>query len=201
MKTSAFLQLAAFGLKSILLKQKKPILGTIILTDKCNLHCKHCSVNNLTAKVHPYAQIRGEMEQLYAMGIRILFFCGGETFLWEDEGKTVRDLVIEGKEMGFLLINVVTNGTYPIDLPEADLILLSLDGDKEKHNEIRGETYDIIMENIRQATSDNICFYMAINQINKDHIKDVSRLSRLFQMSAQCPSISIRRILIRENWH
>ena len=178
MKTSAFLQLAAFGLKSILLKQKKPILGTIILTDKCNLHCKHCSVNNLTAKVHPYAQIRGEMEQLYAMGIRILFFCGGETFLWEDEGKTVRDLVIEGKEMGFLLINVVTNGTYPIDLPEADLILLSLDGDKEKHNEIRGETYDIIMENIRQATSDNICFYMAINQINKDHIKDVSRLAK-----------------------
>lgn len=178
MKVSAFLELATFGLKSILLKQKKPILGTIILTDKCNLHCKHCSVNNLTAKVHPYAQIRGEMEQLYAMGIRILFFCGGETFLWEDEGKTVRDLVIEGKEMGFLLINVVTNGTYPIDLPEADLILLSLDGDKEKHNEIRGETYDIIMQNIRQATSDNICFYMAINQINKDHIKDVSRLAR-----------------------
>ena len=110
MKASAFLELAAFGLKSILLKQKKPILGTIILTDKCNLHCKHCSVNNLTAQVHPYAQIRVEMEQLYAMGIRILFFCGGETFLWEDEGKTVRDLVIEGKEMGFLLINVVTNG-------------------------------------------------------------------------------------------
>ena len=101
MKVSAFLELATFGLKSILLKQKNPILGTIILTDKCNLHCKHCSVNNLTAKVHPYAQIRGEMEHLYAMGIRILFFCGGETFLWEDEGKTVRDLVIEGKEMGF----------------------------------------------------------------------------------------------------
>lgn len=178
MKVSAFLELAAFGLKSILLKQKKPILGTIILTDKCNLHCKHCSVNNLTAKVHPYAQIRDEMEQLYAMGIRILFFCGGETFLWEDGGKTVRDLVIEGKEMGFLLINVVTNGTYPIDLPEADLILLSLDGDKERHNEIRGKTYDIIMENIRQATSDNICFYMAINQINKDNIKDVSRLAK-----------------------
>ena len=36
-----------------------------------------------------------------------------------------------------------------IDLPEADLILLSLDGDRERHNAIRGNTYDIIMENIK----------------------------------------------------
>ena len=62
-------------------------------------------------------------------------------------------------------MNVVTNGTYPLDLPEADLILLSLDGDKARHNEVRGDTYDKIMENISKATSDNICFYMAINQI------------------------------------
>ena len=29
------------------------------------------------------------------------------------------------------------------------------------------------MENIKNATSNNICFYMAINQINKNCIKDV----------------------------
>ena len=38
---------------------------------------------------------------------------------------------------------------------------------------IRGNTYDKIMENIKNATSNNICFYMAINQINKNCIKDV----------------------------
>ena len=32
------------------------------------------------------------------------------------------------KGMGFLIVNVVTNGTFPLDLPEADLILLSLGG-------------------------------------------------------------------------
>ena len=58
-------------------RKKEPILGTVIVTDKCNLKCKHCSVNNITAVVHPYAQIRREMQQLYDMGIRILFFCGG----------------------------------------------------------------------------------------------------------------------------
>ena len=178
MKFSSFMHFAAFGVKTILFRKKQPILGTVIITDKCNLKCKHCSVNNITAIVHPYEKVKGEMQQLYDMGVRILFFCGGETFLWKDGDKTLRDLVVEAKQMGFLIVNVVTNGTFPIDLPEADLILLSVDGDKEKHNEIRGETYDLIMKNIENATADNICFYMAINQINKDTIRNVCEKAR-----------------------
>ncbi len=178
MKASSFLYFARFGLRTILLRKRDPILGTIILTDKCNLHCKHCSVNNIAAVVYPYGQIREEIAQLYGMGVRILFFCGGETFLWSDSGKNLRDLVVEAKQMGFLIVNVVTNGTYPLELPEADLILLSLDGDRERHNAIRGDTYDLIFENIRQAPSDNICFYMAVNQINKAAIRDVCLAAR-----------------------
>lgn len=178
MKISSFMPLARFGVRTVLFHKKDPILGTVIVTDKCNLICKHCSVNNITAVIHPYAQIKGEMQQLFDMGIRILFFCGGETFLWADSGKTIRDLVVEAKGMGFLIVNVVTNGTHPIDLPEADLILLSLDGDRERHNEVRGDTYDTIMTNIAKATSDNICFYMAVNQINKNAIEHVCRTAR-----------------------
>ena len=173
MRLSSFLYFAGFGLKTIFLKEKRPILGTIILTDKCNLSCKHCSVNNKIAKIYPYEQIRQEMKTLYDMGVRILFFCGGETFMWQDGDKTLKDLVKEAKALGFMIVNVVTNGTFPIDLPEADLILLSLDGDKIRHNEIRGDTYDTIMDNISKASSDNICFYMAVNQINKNAIESV----------------------------
>ncbi len=178
MKFTSFLSLASFGVQTILFRKKKPILGTVIVTDACNLACRHCSVNNLTAVMHPYVQLVGEMQTLYDMGIRILFFCGGETFLWRDGEHTVRDLVIKAKQMGFLIVNVVTNGTYPINLPEADLILLSLDGDRERHNAIRGDTYDTILANIRASTSDNICFYMAINQINKSAVAHVCRLAR-----------------------
>lgn len=98
--------------------------------------------------------------------------------MWRDGEKTLRDLVIEAKRMGFLIVNTVTSGTFPIDLPEADLILLSLDGDRQRHNEVRGDTYDTIMENVRNATSDNICFYMAINNINKDAVRDVCITAR-----------------------
>lgn len=178
MKLSSFAYFAGFGIKTVLFGGKNPILGTVILTDKCNLSCRHCSVNNITSVIHPYQQIMDEMQVLYRMGVRILFFCGGETFLWRDSGKNLRDLVAEARRMGFLIVNVVTNGTFPLDLPEADLILLSLDGDRERHNAIRGDTYDIIMENIRSAASDNICLYMAINQINKGAVRDVCLMAR-----------------------
>jgi len=178
MKATSLIRFGLFGLSTILFRRKKPILGTIILTDKCNLHCKHCSVNNLTAVVHSYKKIHCEMKQLYDMGIRILFFCGGETFLWQDGQITLRDLVIEAKKMGFLIVNVVTNGTFPLNLPEADLILLSLDGDEEHHNTIRGDTYQQIMSNVDRATANNICFYMAINQINKNCIRSVCEAAK-----------------------
>lgn len=173
MKLSSFAYFAAFGIRTILSGSHKPILGTVILTDKCNLTCRHCSVNNITGVIYPYTQIKTEMQQLYEMGVRILFFCGGETFMWRDGEKTLRDLVKEAKAMGFFIVNVVTNGTFPIDLPEADLILLSLDGDREHQNIIRGDTYDTIIENVENAASDNICFYMAINSINKGCIRSV----------------------------
>lgn len=178
MKLSSFAYFAGFGIKTILFGEEKPILGTVIVTDQCNLSCRHCSVNNITALIHPYQQIKSEMRMLYGMGVRILFFCGGETFLWRDSGKALRDLVVEAKGMGFLIVNVVTNGTYPLDLPEADLILLSLDGDRERHNAIRGDTYDTIMENIKNAASGNICLYMAVNQINKGAVRDVCLTAR-----------------------
>ena len=60
MKLSSFLHFASFGVKTILFRKKEPILGTVIVTDKCNLRCKHCSVNNITAVVHPY-DIRAEV--------------------------------------------------------------------------------------------------------------------------------------------
>ena len=146
MKASSYWYLANFWIKTVLLKKKNPIVGSIIITDRCNLRCKHCSVNNITGIMYPYDQIKKDMQTLFDLGVRILFLYGGEPFLWKGGDLTVRDLVVEAKKMGFMIVNVVTNGTFPINLPEADLILVSLDGDKERHNAIRGNTYDTIFE-------------------------------------------------------
>jgi MoaA/NifB/PqqE/SkfB family radical SAM enzyme len=183
MKLNYLLKLSYLGITTVLFKKANPILGSIILTDKCNLSCRHCAVGNITAVVYPYSQIKADMQKLYSDGIRILLLYGGEPFLWEDHGITLRDLVIEAKKLGFFLVNVVTNGTFKLDLPEADLILVSLDGGREKHNDIRGDTYDIILGNIKDAASDNICLYMALNQINKCEIEEVC------ETAGQCKNV------------
>ena len=196
MKLSSFLHFAAFGVRTILLREKAHP-GTVIVTDRCNLKCRHCSVHDLTSVDHPYEQIRREMELLYHMGVRILFFCGERpscgmtgrarcgTWWWRPRN---------GLSPG----HVVTNGTFPIDLPEADLILLSLDGDRARHNAIRGDTYDTIMEHVEHATSDNICFYMAINQINKGAVRDVCLAAQETKMCGRSPLISTRPIRYQE---
>lgn len=173
MKKKDFLYLTYFGIKSIVFKEKKPILGTIILTDYCNLSCKHCAVNNINKKMHSYESIINEMKRFYSIGIRILFFCGGETLLWQDKGKNIRDLIKEARKIGFYIVNVVTNGTVTLDIPEADVIFLSLDGMKDTHNLIRGDTYDTIMKNIDDASNSNICIYMAVNKLNFKEVQEV----------------------------
>lgn len=178
MKKRDFLSLAMFGLRTIIFKHKKPILGTIILTDKCNLKCKHCAVNNINQKMYSYESILHEMYNFYNEGIRILFFCGGETLLWEDNGMNVRDLIKKAKEVGFYIVNIVTNGTIDLDIPEADIILLSIDGVRETHNYIRGDTYDTIMNNLDKANNSNICVYMAINKTNYTEVEEVGRLAK-----------------------
>ena len=187
MKLKDFMYFAGFGAKTILFRKKEPILGTIILTDYCNLSCKHCAVNNINKIIYPYEEIRAEMQSLYNNGVRILFFCGGETLLWKDGERTIRDLVKEAKEIGFLIVNIVTNGTIDLDLPEADVIFLSLDGLKENHNYIRGNTFDTIMDKVSKAHKSNICVYMAVN--NKNY-KDIEGVCRLVKDNPNLKSIS-----------
>lgn len=166
---------------------EKPILGGIILTDYCNLNCKHCAVNNINKIIYSYRDILEEMNNLYNEGIRILLFYGGETLIWEDHNKTIHDLIKEAKQIGFLIVNIVTNGTIDLDIPYADTIFLSLDGIKESHNFIRGNTFDTILHNVSKATSSNICVYMAVNNVN---YKDIEPLCKLVKKTPNLKSIS-----------
>ncbi|MGE5628139.1 MAG: radical SAM protein [Solirubrobacterales bacterium] len=187
MKVKSFLSLGTFGIRTILFNMKKPILGTIILTDYCNLSCKHCAVNNVNKIMYSYLDIVEEMNNFFNEGIRILFFCGGETLTWEEDNKNIRDLVKKAREIGFFIVNIVTNGTIDLDIPEADLIFLSLDGTKENHDFIRSNTFDTILYNVSKANSSNICVYMAVNNVN---YRDIEPLCKLVKDTRNLNSIS-----------
>ena len=156
---------------------RPPVLGTIILTDACNLTCAHCAVNNITGVMYGYHEIVGEMHAMFREGVRILFFCGGETTLWRDGERTLDDLVRAAWEAGFYVVNVVTNGTLTLDLPDVSIAMLSLDGLGECHDRIRGEgVFDRVMANLERADGTNVCVYTAVNNTNLGEIEGLCRM-------------------------
>jgi MoaA/NifB/PqqE/SkfB family radical SAM enzyme len=167
-----------FGLTTILLRRQDPIIGSLILTDRCNLACQHCAVANLRRVDYPFPKVRADLLALHEQGVRMLLLYGGEPFLWHDGDLRLADVVAEARRIGFPVVSVVTNGTRGLDLPEADLILVSVDGTREHHDAIRGRTYDRVMAALVSAPSRNLCLYMAINRVNIDDIEHVSALAR-----------------------
>jgi MoaA/NifB/PqqE/SkfB family radical SAM enzyme len=178
MRRKVWAELGWFGLTTVLGGRTDPIIGSIIVTDRCNLACRHCAVANIRRVNYPMSRIREDLASLYRQGVRILFLYGGEPFLWRDGDFRLADIVSEARSMGFDLVNVVTNGTQGLDLPGADLIMVSVDGTREHHDAIRGRTYDRIMANIDTAPTDRLCLYMAVNTINSDDIEHVAALAQ-----------------------
>ncbi len=173
-----FLRLAGRGLLAFLWQRNRPLIGSVILTNRCNLHCRHCAVSNLVCQDYPFEQIQADLQALFDRGCRILFLYGGEPLLWTDGEHTFPDVVQLARQMGYWLVNAVTNGTWPLSAPGIDLYLVSLDGNREHHNAIRGETYDQVLETIRQDRNVPVVLYMAINTINLADIETVAKLAR-----------------------
>ncbi|HSN11326.1 MAG TPA: radical SAM protein [Propionibacteriaceae bacterium] len=173
----AWLGLAWFGLTTVLLWRRDPIVGSLIVTDRCNLACRHCAVANLRRLDYPYDTLVQDLRSLHDQGVRILLLYGGEPLLWRDATHTIHDVVATARRIGFPWVGVVTNGTRGLDLPEADLVLVSVDGTRERHDAIRGRTYDKILANVRAATRANLCLYMAVNSENLADVEAVAELA------------------------
>jgi len=169
--------LAWFGLTTVLLRRRDPIIGSLIVTDRCNLACRHCAVANLRRIDYPFERLHQDMAAMYAQGVRILLFYGGEPMLWQDGDRRLTDLLDDARSIGFVWVGVVTNGTRGVDLPNADLVLVSIDGGRENHDAIRGRTFDRVVANIGLATTANLCPYMAVNRANFEDVEFVADLA------------------------
>ena len=174
----AWLGLAWFGATTVALRRHDPLVGSLIVTDRCNLACQHCAVANIRRVDYSFPSLCADMRTLREQGVRILFLYGGEPMLWRDGARRLPDVIAEARAQGFVMVNVVTNGTRGLDLPGADVVLVSLDGTREHHDQLRGHTYDVVMRAIASAPVDNLCLYMAVNRVNAGDIGHVCRLAR-----------------------
>ncbi len=164
-----------FGIKYLfnywIYGENKPLICGLVLHNKCNLRCRHCTVVNRPEDTMSYREAIEVMDAFYAEGGRCLYLEGGEPFIWKDEAHTMEDIVSYAHQKGFLTVVVYTNGLQAIN-SEADTIFVSLDGLKETHDSLRGKSFDRIMGNIEKSIHPSIYINYTINSVNHSGIDD-----------------------------
>jgi MoaA/NifB/PqqE/SkfB family radical SAM enzyme len=155
---------------SRVLGKEEPFVGALVINEKCNLKCDHCQVSNRPLKDLTYEDARSGLKTFYDMGIRSIAIGGGEPFLWGDNGHRVEDVVRLARDMGFKLVVIYTNGTFPLKI-STDALFVSLDGLKETNDKLRGTSYDTIIRNIQNSNHPNLWINYTINSKNCQEIE------------------------------
>ncbi|MEK9130102.1 MAG: radical SAM protein, partial [Patescibacteria group bacterium] len=172
-------------LKTKILRKEIPFIGGIVINEKCNLHCKQCDVANRNIPDLSYEDIKKGLQIFYDKGIRSVFIEGGEPSLWRDGYYKLEDVVKVARKIGFYLVSIYTNGTFPINV-STDSVFVSIDGLKETTNDLRGNginIYDRIIKNIKESSHPNIIINYTINSRNESEIeafcKEISKIERI----------------------
>lgn len=163
--------------KRYILKRDIPFVGGLVLNDSCNLQCEQCKLANSGTNDMSFEQAKNALDELRSMELVNLAITGGEPYHWKSGDKKVDDLVKLARSKGFKALSIYTNGTYPIE-SSADTVFVSVDGLKETHNSLRGETFDTIMNNINNSSHRNICLNFNINSRNWKEIEAICKLAK-----------------------
>ncbi len=169
----SFFDLAKVGFRFFGLPRNA--FGSIDVTEKCNLHCKHCyffehdqpeqalSVDDWVALLERWKRTRSRWEFPF-------FQCswvGGEPLL--------RPEVIERCRRYFRYNLVVTNGTLPLpDWPDMDFYV-SIDGDEEIHEDVRQRKgiYRRIKQNVLARGRGRVTISCCITRLNAHCIEKI----------------------------
>jgi len=164
-----------YGIKYIINHQifnkKTPLICGLVVTNKCNLQCRHCRIPDRGAKNISNEEIISAIDSFYHEGGRTLYIQGGEPFIWHDRNYDLDDIVNYSHKTGFYSTIIYTNGTMPIKT-SADTVFISVDGLKKTHDFLRGKTFDRIIKNIRESKHESLYINFTINNYNKGEIQD-----------------------------
>lgn len=130
---------------------RRPFLGSLVLTDRCNLDCRHCTVAHLGYPRTTWADALAMLQQLWDRGCRMVVLTGGEPFVWRDGEHELDDVVRAARVIGFPWVAVCTNGTFPLR-SSADVLMVSVDGLPDDISALRGRrTAETVEQNLRQS--------------------------------------------------
>jgi Fe-coproporphyrin III synthase len=154
----------------VLLQKREPLILGLVITDNCNLKCKHCRLANTGRAQMVLAVVEQKLRAHHAAGARALYIEGGEPFLWREGDKSIEDVVKLARQIGYLHVAIYTNGILPL-ASSADQLWVSVDGLQDNFVKLRGNHFDTVMENIRNAQHRKMVIVFVINQWNKKQLR------------------------------
>jgi Fe-coproporphyrin III synthase len=158
-----------YGFKTFILRKELPYLFGIVITDKCNLNCFYCESKN-SGKYHfSYNDAQKTIRAAYQRGHRSLYFTGGEPMVWEDRGHSLDELVRFARDIGFHEVFIFTNGTKPLTIKKCNYIV-TIDGPRDVHNHIRNNSYDLVLENVKNAETEAVFASITFSKTNVQHL-------------------------------
>lgn len=169
---------------------------TIIITENCNLNCKHCYIKagKSGGREIAFGEIKDIFRQLHRMGVVEIEFSGGEPFYRED----FLDILNLADSMGFVL-KIDTNGTLLNEERVKDLanfairsIQISLDGLPYHHEWVRGNhTFEKCINAIKLLKVAGI-FTQVRMTVTKKSLSDIEKLTGL------CAELNVDRFVLGE---
>lgn len=94
---AAALKSCAYGLKYVighrLFGKTAPLIRGLVLTNRCNLRCRHCKLDVRGAMHLDFAEAVAAINAFHREGGRCLYLEGGEPFLWHDGQQGLDDVV------------------------------------------------------------------------------------------------------------
>ncbi|HDP69793.1 MAG TPA: DUF3463 domain-containing protein [Actinobacteria bacterium] len=171
MKFGHFLYFAKYYALTKISNSNKPLLAGVKLTHRCTLKCRQCPFWQRPGDDIKFADLKEIMKNLYRQGVRIWLMEGGEPLLWRDGKLNINNVVTEAKKY-FYCVGVTTNGTLPIDV-KTDVVWVSVDGLRDTHNYLRNNSFDKVIENIKNSKHPHIFANIAINCLNHQEVPEL----------------------------
>jgi len=188
-------------IRNRILGRLEPIIVVLVVNNKCNLKCRYCFGNYCTreeSQDFTTKELISIVDQLYALGTRLLTVHGGETLLRGDIGEIVDYMKKKG-----MYVNFITNGLLlkeKVDLiRNVDSLCISLDGREEGHNINRGRnTFKPTLRAIKFAKREGfrIRVHATITKYTMNDVEFLAKLAREvgffqeFSVLYQCGGVS-----------
>lgn len=180
-RTTRRIRSVGYGLKFVLRHglglAQQPLIRGIVLSNRCNLRCRQCTLRERGWHDLDYPEAVAAIDAYYGAGGRCLYFEGGEPFLWRDGDHDLESLVGYAHTRGYLTVVVYTNGTFPLR-SSADTLFVSMDGLQETHDALRGKSFDTILKHIEASRHPSLFINYTVNTLNKEELRAFCRMSQ-----------------------